>query len=257
VSNPDSFIDEVTEEVRRERFFGFLRRYAWAIGLALVAIVGGAGVLEWQKARARAAAEARGSAIHAALSAADAPARVAALEPLASAPDAVIERLALAGAQVADGKPDAAVATLQALAADPAAGPEVQAVAQLRAVMLQGSDMALADRLAALDGLVAPGSAFRALALEQRALAHLDNGDTAAALADLSELYRDAASADSTRGRAEQLIIALGGEVPALTADPASVETGVEAGSETGAGEAGAGEAGAGETGADGVASNG
>ena len=29
MSNPESFIDEVTEEVRRDKLFGYLRRYGW------------------------------------------------------------------------------------------------------------------------------------------------------------------------------------------------------------------------------------
>ena len=43
MSNPDSFIDEVTEEVRRDRLFALFRKYGW-IGLVVVlGIVGGAG----------------------------------------------------------------------------------------------------------------------------------------------------------------------------------------------------------------------
>ena len=45
MSNPDSFIEEVTEEVRRDRLFALFRKYGW-IGVVLVlAIVGGASVL--------------------------------------------------------------------------------------------------------------------------------------------------------------------------------------------------------------------
>ena len=48
VSNPDSFIDEVTEEVRRDKLFAFFRRYGW-IGVVLaLLIVGGAAYSEWQ-----------------------------------------------------------------------------------------------------------------------------------------------------------------------------------------------------------------
>ena len=35
MSNPDSFIDEVTEEVRRDRLFAMFRKYGW-IGVAIV-----------------------------------------------------------------------------------------------------------------------------------------------------------------------------------------------------------------------------
>ena len=59
VANQDSFIDEVNEDLRRDRLYGAFRRYGW-IGIAAVLIaVGGASWNEWQKAQARAEAEAR------------------------------------------------------------------------------------------------------------------------------------------------------------------------------------------------------
>ena len=42
MSDTDSFIDEVNEEVRRDRFYGLLRRYGW---IAVVAVVGVVGVV--------------------------------------------------------------------------------------------------------------------------------------------------------------------------------------------------------------------
>ena len=44
MSNPDSFIDEVTEEVRRDRLFAIFRKYGW-IGAVLVALIVGGVVL--------------------------------------------------------------------------------------------------------------------------------------------------------------------------------------------------------------------
>lgn len=58
MSNSDSFIDEVTEEVRREKTFGYIKRYGWIVGLAVVVVVGGAAWNEWNKAQAQAEAEA-------------------------------------------------------------------------------------------------------------------------------------------------------------------------------------------------------
>ena len=42
MSNSDSFIDEVTEEVRKDRLFQLFRRYGWIAGVVIVLIVGGA-----------------------------------------------------------------------------------------------------------------------------------------------------------------------------------------------------------------------
>ena len=38
MSDTDSFIEEVTEEVRRDRLYKFLRKYAWVGILAVVTI---------------------------------------------------------------------------------------------------------------------------------------------------------------------------------------------------------------------------
>ena len=43
MSDSDSFIDEVTEEVRRDRLFGYFRRYGWIAAVVIVVVVGGAG----------------------------------------------------------------------------------------------------------------------------------------------------------------------------------------------------------------------
>ena len=63
MSDTDSFIEEVSEEVRRDRLYKVLRKYAWVGILAVVTIVGGTAYLEFQKAQARTDAEAVGTAI--------------------------------------------------------------------------------------------------------------------------------------------------------------------------------------------------
>ena len=79
VSDTDSFIDEVTEEVRRDRLFKAMRKYGWIAVLAVIAIVGGAAWNEWNKAQARAAAEEFGDQMLAALAVPDASDRADAL----------------------------------------------------------------------------------------------------------------------------------------------------------------------------------
>ncbi len=79
MSQSESFIEEVTEEVRRDRLFGLMRRYGWIAILVVLALVGGAAWNEWRKAQDAAAAQAAGDALIAALSADDSAARVSAL----------------------------------------------------------------------------------------------------------------------------------------------------------------------------------
>ena len=62
MSNSDGFIEEVTEEVRKDRFYHLLRRYGWIGGVVVLLIVGGAAWSEYTKAKARAEAELKGAA---------------------------------------------------------------------------------------------------------------------------------------------------------------------------------------------------
>jgi hypothetical protein len=52
--------------------------------------------------------------------------------------------------------------------------------------------------------------------MEQVALADIELGDTASALAGLTSILEDAAVTRGLRDRASSLIVALGGEVPAI-----------------------------------------
>ena len=80
VSNSDSFIDEVTEEVRRDRMYLLMRRYGWIALVAVILLVGGAAWNEYRKAQASAAAEAAGDALLDALQADTVGDRLTALE---------------------------------------------------------------------------------------------------------------------------------------------------------------------------------
>ena len=79
MSETDSFIDEVTEEVRRDRLFGLMRRYGWIAVLVVLLVVGGAAYREYSRASQQAAAQALGDALLAALDNPDIAARSTAL----------------------------------------------------------------------------------------------------------------------------------------------------------------------------------
>ena len=84
MSETDSFIEEVPEEVRREKLFKMVRRYGWIAVLLVVLLVGGATWFELQKAAARDDAQAFGDAILSALSPEERSERADALSTLAA-----------------------------------------------------------------------------------------------------------------------------------------------------------------------------
>ena len=213
LSNPDSFIDEVTEEVRRDRMFAIMRRYGWLALLLVALVVGGAAWSEWQKAQARAEAQAFGDALLDALDQSGPQERIAALaavEAPGQADAAALRDLLVASDPETD--PAAALAALERVAADGAVSPVYRDLAVLRQVLLAGDDMDIAARRAALEPLTVPGRIFRPLALEQIAYLEVESGNAEAAITQLRALSADQQAPTGLRQRAAQMIVALGGE---------------------------------------------
>ena len=217
VSDTDSFIEEVTEEVRRDRLFGYMRRYGWIAVGAVVLIVGGAAWNEWRKAEAMERAQATGDAIFAAVDQEENAARVKALQALdvPSTDAQVVVDFLEASHQVIEGDSAAAADTLDALAASGTDMPEIyRQIAAFKSVTARGSDMPVAERRVILESMAAPGAPLALLAQEQLAILDLEDGKTDDALVKLQALIQDAEATESLRRRATQLIVALGGELP-------------------------------------------
>ncbi|WP_425050049.1 hypothetical protein [Psychromarinibacter sp. S121] len=213
MSDSDNFIDEVSDAVRRDKLFGYIRRYGWIAVLVVLLIVGGAAYNEWTKASTRAAAEAQGDAILAALDAPDAAARLTALEGVdaTGGAQAIVEMLAAAEAMAAEDPAAAAADALRAIEADAGLSNVYRQMATLKRVVLTAAETSPEDRIADLQPLLVPGAPFRVLAEEQVALAELEAGDRDAALDRLRALTQDTEASSALRQRATQLIMALGG----------------------------------------------
>lgn len=213
MSNPESFVDEVTDEVRRDRLFAAFRKYGWIGVVVVLLIVGGAAYNEWQKSTAATRAEAFGDAALAALELPDATERLAALNAVpADKDEKAVLALLVAGSLEEDKA--ASLAALDGLIAD-ATQPQVyRDLAVLRRVVLAGVDQPLADRRTALQGVAVPGRAFRTLAEEQLAYLMIEEGQKEQALAALIALVQDQESPAAMRRRLGLVITALGGTVP-------------------------------------------
>ena len=213
MSDTDSFINEVTEEVRREKLYGYLRRYGW-IGVTLVLLlVGGAAFNEYRNAQSRAAAEAAGDALLDALAANDPAERAAALEAVSTdGASAAVTLLLRAATQQEAGEIDSARDTLNGLAIDPDVPVMYRDLAAFKSAMLPSDD--IAARKSALEGLASPGLPFRLLAQEQLAYIALSEGDTEGAIAQLQRISENASVTRGLQERVQTLIVALGAEVP-------------------------------------------
>ena len=214
MSDTDSFIDEVTEEVRRDRLFALFRRYGWIPMVLIVLVVGGAAWNEYRKAQERAEAEALGDALLAAMAANEPAARAAGLTAVTAATpgaNAVVEFL-LAGAQAEAGDTLAAVAALNNIATSGDLPDIYRQIAAFKALTLQAETMPAAERRAGFEALARPGMPLRMLAEEQLAMIDMAEGDTEAAIARYQAILQDAEVTSDLQQRATQAIVSLGGQ---------------------------------------------
>lgn len=215
MSDTDSFIDEVTEEVRRDRLFKLMRRYGWIAVLAVLAIVGGAAWNEWTKAQDQARAEAFGDALLGALENPDGAMRADALSGI-EAPNAesqaIVDLLAAGEAATADAP--AAAERLLALADRTDVDTVYRQIATLKAVTLPGSGLTPDARRSRLEGLALGTGTVRLLAEEQLGLIEVELGNAEGAIERMQRIVADAEVTAGLRTRASQVIVALGGELP-------------------------------------------
>ncbi|MEO1919702.1 MAG: hypothetical protein ABGW81_08360 [Paracoccaceae bacterium] len=213
MSESDSFIEEVSEEVRRDKLFAFFKKYAWAFVVLVVFIVGGAAVNEYLKFKTETEAQAVGEALLAAQEANDAAefAEIAEGESGAT----VLAKLYQAAVLATEGQQEAAAAIFDAIASDIDVSPLYRDIALLKAVMINGRNMDSDELDSTLSSLTTEGAPFRLLAIEQRAIVNLRKGDTAAVLADLAEILMDANATQDLRTRAQELTVSLGGQISA------------------------------------------
>lgn len=211
MSSNDSFIDEVNEEVRRDKLYAAFRKYGWIGVVAVLLIVGGSAWNEYAKSAARAKAQAFGDAVLAAMANNDPAARVAALDAVTGdrSQTGVLQLLAASEA-VAATDVDAALAGLRKVV-DEAALPVIyRDLARLKLVTLAGDRIDTAERDNLLATIAAPGAPYRLLAMEQQALVMVADGKPADAVTLLRAILNEQGLTAALQRRVTQLIVALG-----------------------------------------------
>lgn len=213
MSDADSFIQEVTEEVRQDRMFRLWKKYApYVIGALLLVIAGTAAwswYKHWQLEKAR---ELGGRFLATDVASLEAQEKLAAE---VEGPAKVIARLRVATAKALAGDAAGAAALYREIAAEPGLEPLYADFARLQAVRAGLGEMSADEALAELEPLVAEGRPYRLLALELRAAIKLNNGDVEGAHADLRAILADPAATRGLRERARAMLLASGGEVSA------------------------------------------
>lgn len=207
MTNTDSFISEVTEEVRRDRLFRLFRRYIWVGILAIVLLVAGAAFNEWRKAKIRSTAETFGDGLRAATSEEDSN---AALETLSNITADGDQRalIALTKARIlAEAGDDVqSIDQLAMIADDQEISVVYRHLAELKIIWTQSEYMPLDEQFERLAELEKPGAPFRLLANETRAYALIKAGQFTEAKVILERIQEEAAVPQDLRLRVSQLL---------------------------------------------------
>ncbi|WP_425039374.1 hypothetical protein [Primorskyibacter sp. S187A] len=216
MSDSDSFIEEVTEEVRRDRLFALIKRYGWIAASAILLLVGGASFNEYRKAQEQAKAQRLGDAMLAALENNDIAARAAALDAIeAETPGGAAILALLASSQETEaGQGAQASERLQVIATNSDLPEIYRNIAGYKALLAGSDTLSVDERRAGFQGLAVPGNPLRLLAEEQLALLSLETGAVDEALGQFNRIVEDAEASEGVRRRAAQMIVALGGEAP-------------------------------------------
>ena len=210
MSDTDSFIDEVTEEVRRDRMFNLLRRYGWIAVVAVLLLVGGAAWNEWRLSQQRKQSEALGDAIVSALQLETAAERATALQKIETAEAPAIIQLLSAAELAGDDRGCEAIAQLAAVQSNDTLPLIYRHIAEFKALVIEDDGQSAETRRTGFERLIASGSALRVLAEEQLALLDIAANDVDGALVRLQRLLEDSEITPGVRRRVTQLITALG-----------------------------------------------
>ena len=212
MSNNESFIQEVSEEVRRDRLYRILKKWGW-IGIAvIVALVGGASFNEWNKDSKMNSARNLGDRVLSAVSNKD-PIELKEIETSNISQDIFIKNL-LSAILLSDNKLDASKKALEEIRDLPGITKtyrELNAF-KLGLLVLKEDNLTGDERFSVFEGLVEPGSPFRLLAKEQQALLLIEQGKLELAIKALSEISVDSETTASLKRRVTQLRISLGGD---------------------------------------------
>ena len=212
MSETDSFIEEVSEEVRKDRLFAIMRKYGWIALLAVLLVVSGTAYREYSLTKRTVEAEKTGDAILAALKLDSNIQRSEALGKIESGDQKTKMILHfLRAAELADAsKPKQASVALQKVKTLTEVGHAYTDLAKFKELLLEKTEISDEQRLAELTKIASSASPYQLLAEEQIALIELESGQIKEALDRLSELLQDAGISDGLRQRASQLLIVLG-----------------------------------------------
>jgi hypothetical protein len=212
VSDTDSFLQEVSEELRRDRLYRNIRKYGWIAILLVFVIVGAATYREYLKSQAKTEAELFGTSIIDALNEKNSADRISKLQKINAPGENSKAIVAMLLSAEATGNETATLemSDLSDVAESLLIDAHYRDLLNFKILLGSSEIMDLEERIKAFDALSKPGNPFRLLAEEQMALIELEMGNTDKAVEKISQILLDAELTSGLRNRATQMLIALG-----------------------------------------------
>jgi hypothetical protein len=215
-SDPDTFMREVDEELRRERLNKIVSRYGWMIVGVIVLLLGAVGGYIWWQDRQQKQAATQGEALLQALDGMEAGNRNLAASKIGPLATSNVEGyrvaalFARASSQAEAGQNPAAIATLKSIADDQHIAEPYRQAALVRQTALEFDQLQPRVVIQRLGPLARPGQAWFGTAGEMVGIAHLRMHRTDLAGPLFKQIAEDRNVPSSIRTRAVQMAGSLG-----------------------------------------------
>ena len=212
MSDTDSFLQEVSEELRRDRLYKNLRKYGWIAILLVILIVGAATYREYLKSQAATEAQLFGTSIIDALNEKNAVDRISKLQKINVPSENAKAILAMLLSAETNGNNSSGLenSTLSDITQSLSIDDHYRDLLNFKILLGSAETMNLDERRTAFEVLSKPGNPFRLLADEQMVLIEIELGNTEKAIKKISQILLDSELTAGLRNRATQMMIALG-----------------------------------------------
>ncbi|MCH1412771.1 MAG: hypothetical protein L7U86_05190 [Rhodobacteraceae bacterium] len=212
MSDTDSFLQEVSEELRRDRLYKHLRKYGWIAILLVIVIVGAATYREYLKSQAVMEAQLFGTSIIGALNEKNAVDRISKLQKINAPSENSKAILAMLLSAETNGNNSLGLekSTLSDITQSLSIDAHYRDLLNFKILLGSAETMNLDERRTAFEVLSKPGNPFRLLAEEQMVLIEIELGNTDKAIEKISQILLDSELTAGLRNRATQMMIALG-----------------------------------------------
>ena len=221
MSNSESFIEEVSSEVRRDRLFSLFKKWGWIGALIIVVVVGIATYREIQTHNFETTAQDLGSKVVTALEQEEPSDQIDALRKIqVEEPDArAIVDFYLAELYQQNDNTREALDTLESLSGNDEVSIVYRDLAEIKTVLMSEGSVPYDNLISRLDALSISASPFRTIATELKGYYLIGSSEESSnselrqeGLSVLREVHADSQASANLRFRVSQFLTALGEE---------------------------------------------